>query len=226
MRDELVEHTTSLVALLTRGEALRQVAPFRAGASLAALPKKDGGVRPIAVGETLRRPSAKFLCSTHQETARNLLFPLQIGVAQPLGTEVGYQTARQWCERNKNCPSAVFLKADFANAFNTVSRQAFLTQCKQHCPGLLPWVEWCYAEPTNLLFGPTRSPLSQESSKATRLDLSCFRSPSSQFSNSFTHAVRPEVYNSSSLTSMTVASPGMLRLLPRLFSFSEMPPRR
>ena len=64
-RDELVEHTTSLVALLTRGEALRQVAPFLAGASLTALPKKDGGVRPIAVGETLRRLSAKFLCSTH-----------------------------------------------------------------------------------------------------------------------------------------------------------------
>ena len=35
-------------------------------------------------------------------------------------------------------------KIDMRNAFNLVSRQAFLAECATHFPGLLPWVVWCY----------------------------------------------------------------------------------
>lgn len=154
LRDELLEHTTSLVRLLVRGDAPRELAPHLAGATLTALPKKDGGVRPVAVGETWRRLAAKCLCFEARESVANFFFPLQIGVAQPLGTEVGFRVARQWCQRNKNNSSAVFVKVDFANAFNTVDRQAFLTQCRQHFPGLAPWAEWCYQQPSHLRFGP------------------------------------------------------------------------
>ena len=47
----------------------------------------------------------------------------------------------------------MFLIADFANAFNTVDRQCFSAQCREHFPGLSAWAEWCYAEPSNLYFG-------------------------------------------------------------------------
>eukprot|EP00973_Karenia_brevis_P036295 5006325-Karenia_brevis.AAC.1 len=47
--DEVLEHTKTLVCLLIRGGAPRELAPFLAGANLIALPKKDGTVRPIAV---------------------------------------------------------------------------------------------------------------------------------------------------------------------------------
>lgn len=93
------------------------------------------------------------MCAEVKEDAASYLAPLQIGVAQPLGTEIGYHTARQWHERHKSTPNAVFLKADFANAFNTVDRQAFLTQCREHFPGLSAWAEWCYAAPSKLFFG-------------------------------------------------------------------------
>ena len=152
-KDELLEHTTALVTLLAKGLAPRALAPHLAGASLTALPKKDGSVRPIAVGETLRRLTAKCLCAEHKEAALSYFFPLQIGVGQPLGTEVGLQTACQWVERNRGNPKAVFVKIDFSNAFNTVDRQAFLDQCKEHFPGLFAWSSWCYAEPSNLLCG-------------------------------------------------------------------------
>ena len=88
LRDEVLEHTTALVQLLAKGAAPRELAPYLAGASLTALPKKDGSARPIAVGETLRRLTAKCLCAEYQDRASCLLFPLQIGVAQLLGTEV------------------------------------------------------------------------------------------------------------------------------------------
>ena len=40
------------------------------------------------------------------------------GVAQPLGSEVGFQTVKQWAERNVNGSDKVLVKLDFANAFN------------------------------------------------------------------------------------------------------------
>ena len=152
-RDEVLEHCTALVNLLSKGEAPMSVAPFLAGATLTALPKKDNGIRPVAVGEVFRRLTAKCLCSTFKEQASSYFFPLQIGVAQPLGTEVGLETARQWCARNSNNPSSIFAKIDFANAFNCVDRQAFLVQCRHHFPGLSKWAEWCYSQPSQLYFG-------------------------------------------------------------------------
>ena len=77
-----------------------------------ALPKKDGGARPIAVGEVYRRLAAKTLCTAFREAARDYLWPLQIGVAQPMGSEVGLQVARQWCYRNRQDPNKVFVKLD------------------------------------------------------------------------------------------------------------------
>ena len=113
------------------------MAPFLAGATLAALPKKDDGIRLVAVGEVLRRLTAKCLCTAYKERASSFFFPLQIGIGQALGTEIGLETARQWCDRNKDNTSAVFVKIDFANAFNCVDRQTFLKQCHDNFPGLL-----------------------------------------------------------------------------------------
>ena len=154
-RDEVLEHLTSMVGVLAQGRAPAALAPHLAGATLHALRKKDDTLRPIAIGECMRRLTAKTLCAASKEQASQLLWPLQIGVAMPLGTEVGLRTARQWMERHSADVDAVFVKVDFKNAFNTVSRQAFLEQCRLHMPGLSPWAEWCYSNPSNLSFGST-----------------------------------------------------------------------
>ena len=97
-----MERCCALVNTLTKGDAPVCIAPYLAGAMLTALPKNNNDIRPVAVGEVWRRLVAKCLCNSYKEEARSFFFPLQIGVAQPLGTEVGLETARQWCERNKN----------------------------------------------------------------------------------------------------------------------------
>ena len=152
-RDEVLERCTDLTNLLAKGEAPASLAPFLAGANLTALPKKDNGIRPVAVGEVWRRLTAKSLCNAFKEQSASYFFPQQIGVGQSLGTEVGLETARQWQIRNNNNPTAVFVKADFSNAFNCVDRQAFLEQCRHHFPGLSRWAEWCYSQPSQLHFG-------------------------------------------------------------------------
>ena len=152
-RDEVVERCTVLVNLLAKGDAPKSLAPFLAGGNLTALPKKDNGIRAVAVGEVWRRLTAKSLCNVYREQTSDHFFPQQIGVGQPLGTEIGLETARQWCERNSSNLSSVLVKVDFSNAFNCVNRQAFLEQCRHHFPGLSRWAEWCYVQPSNLYFG-------------------------------------------------------------------------
>eukprot|EP00666_Eupelagonemidae_sp_cell4sb_P018063 gene18063-biopygen37043 len=139
--------------ILARGEAPRALAPYLAGAALVALGKEDGGVRPIAVGECMRRLVAKCLCDAFRDDARNWLWPLQIGVGVPFGVEIGIHTAAQWMERNSDDPDKVFLKVDFENAFNSVDRVAFLREIRSRLPGLSRWAEWCYGTKSKLTFG-------------------------------------------------------------------------
>lgn len=153
-RDEVLEKCSSLVNILAKGEAPDYLAPFLAGAALTALPKKDNGLRPVAVGEVWRRLTAKFLCKAYKGESSEFFFPQQIGVGQPLGTEIGLETARQWCKRNSENSSSVIVKIDFTNAFNCVERQVLLEQCRHHFPGLSRWAEWCYSKPSHLYFGP------------------------------------------------------------------------
>ena len=154
-RDEVLERCTALITVLSKGDAPKSLAPYLAGANLTALPKKDNGVRPVAVGEVWRRLTAKCLCQAYKEQSGSFFFPQQIGVGQALGTEIGLETARQWKARNINNPTMIFAKTDFENAFNCVNRQAFLEQCRHHFPGLSQWAEWCYSEPSQLYFGPS-----------------------------------------------------------------------
>ena len=121
-RDEVLERCTALVNLLAKGDAPKSLAPFLAGANLTALPKKDNGIRPVAVGEVWRRLTAKCLCNSYKEQSGSFFFPQQIGVGQRLGTGIGLETARQWMNRNRDNPTSVFVKTDFSNAFNCVDR--------------------------------------------------------------------------------------------------------
>jgi len=152
-KDQVVDHLSSMVNLLVKGQAHPDVSPWLCGAQLMALPKKDGSARPIAVGEVFRRVTGKVLCASYKEAVRDYLWPLQIGVAQPLGAEVGLQVARQWCYRNRHDAEKVFVKLDFSNAFNTIDRHFFLQEVRNQFPGLAPWADYCYANPSKLVFG-------------------------------------------------------------------------
>ena len=58
------------------------------GASLIDLSKKDGGVRPIAVGNTLRRLAGKACMFKVSRNLTNEFQPHEMGVCIPSGAEV------------------------------------------------------------------------------------------------------------------------------------------
>jgi len=57
---------------------LRKLPPFFFGGRLIALEKKSGGIRPIAVGMTLRRLVSKCGSAFGVERMRSSLSPLQL----------------------------------------------------------------------------------------------------------------------------------------------------
>ena len=139
-----------LVILLASGEAPTSLAPYLAGGNLVALMKiKEGGewdVRPIPVGEVLRRLTGKCLCSVTKIKASQFFHPHQYGVACPGGSEKIVHRLRSCIEKYWGNGDFVILKIDMHNAFNSVSRQWVLDECKEHFPELLPWVSWCYSQ--------------------------------------------------------------------------------
>ena len=78
--DLLLRLITEVVNLLLQGEVPETVRPFVCGASIMALRKPNGTLRPIAVGETLRRVTSKVAVELISERARTILEPLQLGV--------------------------------------------------------------------------------------------------------------------------------------------------
>ena len=71
---------TRLTNHMVAGLAPRELAPFIAGAPLMALVKQGGGLRPIAIGETIRRLVSKCCCEATSEDAQVFFGPLQVGV--------------------------------------------------------------------------------------------------------------------------------------------------
>ena len=65
-------------------------------ATLVALGKKDGGVRPIAVGNTLRRLATKVGCKSMSAEIGDSLRPVQLGYSTRGGCEAAAHAARKY----------------------------------------------------------------------------------------------------------------------------------
>ena len=127
------------------------VKPVLFGAKLFVLSKSDGGIRPIAVGSTLRRLTAKVCFRKLLETLKTKFLPPQLGVGCPSGAEV-ILVCRKYCKFNGSS-AKVILKIDFKNAFNTVTRDVILENIKSQHPELFPFVWECHAHQSMLFSG-------------------------------------------------------------------------
>jgi len=90
------------------------------GASLHAISKKDGGLRPIAIGLTLRRLTSKIANRWATERVLPILGPRQLGVGVRGGAEAVVHAVRSYV--SSASPYHAIVKLDFQNAFNTVCK--------------------------------------------------------------------------------------------------------
>ena len=91
MQSSICAALRDIVNLLLSGKVPVSVAKFMAGGSLVALEKNKPNcpldVRPIAVGETLRRLASKCICAIVKNKASEFFSNFQLGVACPSGAE-------------------------------------------------------------------------------------------------------------------------------------------
>lgn len=122
------------------------------GASLCALNKKGGGVRPIAVGNTFRRITSKLACASVRSERASKFIPRQVGFGVKGGCEAAAHATRSFIKKNSH-RKVVIVKIDFRNAFNEVDRDVFLNEMRLNCPAIFPYLWQCYSAPTLLFYG-------------------------------------------------------------------------
>ena len=149
----LLQSLTAFTNLVLTGDIPAEIRAFFFGASLTALNKRDGGVRPIAVGCTLRRLIAKVASRSVMERMGHYLAPLQLGYGTPLGAEAAVHASRLYLRLLP--PDHVLLKLDFRNAFNTVRRDKILSAARDMVPEIFPFIFACHSAPSTLFFRET-----------------------------------------------------------------------
>ena len=120
------------------------------GASLCALTKEGGGVRPIAVGMTLRRMTTKTLIKPGSDVIGEYLGPHQLGYGTKGGCEAAVHAARHLIDNTRE--PLVFVKIDIKNAFNTIHRSHVLNQVSTNMANVYKFFHSAYAEPSTLFF--------------------------------------------------------------------------
>ena len=78
---------SGVVNLMCAGKVPQAVVPYLCGVTLLASKKRDGGLRPIAVGEVLHCLSSKCISKAVRSEALEVLTPLQVGVGVQAGCE-------------------------------------------------------------------------------------------------------------------------------------------
>ncbi|XP_072947725.1 uncharacterized protein [Epargyreus clarus] len=145
----LLNDITNLINFMLSGKVNPEVTNLLYGANLCALKKKDGSIRPIAVGNTLRRIASKVCCRHVLPTLEKKFQPLQLGFGSKGGCEAAVHSLRSFLT---NAGGDVVLKVDVKNAFNSVDRSILLEEIKTVIPEVYPYLFQCYGAPSHLLY--------------------------------------------------------------------------
>ena len=156
-RRRLLASLTRLANLMLNGGVPKFACPALYGASLCALTKKDGGIRPIAVGSVLRRVTAKIAAKHATGLLASQFTPRQLGVGTPGGCEAIIHAAREFIKFSSELNSPqIFIKVDVSNAFNSIDRPAFLSEIAQNCPQIFPLMRQAYGFSSPIFYGKTK----------------------------------------------------------------------
>src|SRR3989442_8083254 len=101
--------------MILAGRCPSSIAKTFFGGRLIALDKMSGGIRPIAIGFTLRRLASKVANSFDLSRLTSYLSPRQLDTGIPGGCEAAVHATRRYLESMQD--GNVLVKIDFSNAF-------------------------------------------------------------------------------------------------------------
>ena len=145
--NRLILSLTSLVNTFLNGQISDFARILFFSANLTALRKKDGGIRPIAVGNILRRLASKVTNQFASHEVANFLRPFQLGVSVKNACEAAVHSARIITKS----PKYILAILDIKNAFNSIRRDILLRKCLMNCPEIFRLASLAYGSPTTLM---------------------------------------------------------------------------
>jgi len=151
----ILEALCRVVTLIANGFVPEDARPFIFGAKQIALIKPNKKIRPIAVGECLRRLAGKCLAGqVNPDTGEFFLKNGQIGIKVPAGADAMYHSVSRLAERYSEAEDndLVICKLDLQNAFNCISRTVVLQATLANLPILIRYAIAAYGAPVWLVF--------------------------------------------------------------------------
>ena len=148
--NRLLLSVTKLCNFVLSDKIHEEIRPIFFGANLFAFSKKDRGIRPIAVGNTLRRLATKVGLKPVTQELGNFLRPNQLGYGTKGGSEAAAHAIRHYI--SKNTKNKVFLKLDISNAFNSMRRDHILHKVKETQPSLYNLFWQANSKPSHLFY--------------------------------------------------------------------------
>ena len=121
---------------------------------------KKPGVRPVGIGEVLRRIVGKAIMKVVQRDMVSATSPTQVCAGLPGGVEAAVHAVR---ELYNSPDTEALILVDANNAFNSLNREAALSNIRVVCPELAAYVINSYREPARLFIsGSDKEILSEE----------------------------------------------------------------
>ena len=121
---------------------------------------KNPGVRPIGIGETIRRIIGKSVMTLLKGDVTQAAGALQVCAGQDGGCEAAIHAMKKAFD-SEDCEAVLLV--DASNAFNNLNRKVSLENIKITCPKLGKYLENIYQTPTTLnINGSDKTLLSKE----------------------------------------------------------------
>ena len=153
---------TNLIRRLIRGSLPDHTIPLIAAAWLIPTQPRPGKIRPIAVGQALRRLATKVLLHAAIPDTRDDLASKQVANGIPFAMDALVHDSRMHIARHHEDTDYVLVSVDASNAFNCFSRQRMLDMLALQTPSLARFI--------SMIYGRTRAPLITPSSPTLLLE--------------------------------------------------------
>ena len=121
---------------------------------------KNPGVRPIGIGEVLKRIMGKAVMKVFKQDVIVAAGPTQLCAGQQAGCEAAVHSVVDNFEQENDCDGV--LQIDASNAFNSLNRNVMLHNVKIICPVIANYVNNTYALSARLFILGGKEILSRE----------------------------------------------------------------
>jgi len=146
LRSALAKMTTILCSEIIQESCAKSIEPYIAN-RLITLLKAPSGIRPIGIGEVLRRIIGKAIITEIKPEILESSGCLQLCGGQKAGCEAAAHAMRDIFSEEQT-DAVLFI--DASNAFNSLNRNALLHNIQYLCPPMATYVRNCYAKPSRL----------------------------------------------------------------------------